>query len=248
MLTSPRSSSGSPPTIFIGNEPSARCIVGTQSSACSAASTSPPTSSAIARLDVVPDVGVLADASTGSRRTAPASRAIEAAVSATCAGGEDALDVRAAGEAVDARRPSVFGLAEVEHHALADQRVEDLAGVLERLGLLHDLPDQEPVVRLGERVVVVVDADRALDPPVRRVQAVGVVLALEDHRVAGRAVVEPAGLGDLVDQLVVGVDPDVPALGVVVVVGELPVDDLGQPARHRDRPACRRGAAPGPAP
>ena len=88
---------------------------------------------------------------------------------------------------------------------------------------------------LAKRVVVVGDADRALDPPVRRVQAVGVVLALEDHRVARRAVVEPAGLGDLVDQLVVGVDPDVAALGVVVVVGELPVDDLGQPARHRDR-------------
>ena len=30
MLTSPRSSSTSPATIFIGHEPSARCIVGTQ--------------------------------------------------------------------------------------------------------------------------------------------------------------------------------------------------------------------------
>ena len=97
-------------------------------------------------------------------------------------------------------------------------------GELQRLRLLHDVPDQQPVVRLHERVVVVADADRALDPPVRRVQAVGVVLAVELQ----------AGVGQLADQLLVGVDPDVAARGVVVVVGELPADHLGQPARHRD--------------
>ena len=97
---------------------------------------------------------------------------------------------------------------------------------LERPGLLHDLPDQQPVVGPGQRVVVVGDADRALDPPVRRVQPVGVALALAASE---------AGLGDLVDQLLVGVDPDVAALDVVVVLGQLPVDDLGEPSRHRDR-------------
>ena len=39
MLTSPRASSTTPPTIFIGQEPSARCIVGIQAKARSAAST-----------------------------------------------------------------------------------------------------------------------------------------------------------------------------------------------------------------
>ena len=112
------------------------------------------------------------------------------------------------------------------------------------LRVLHDLPDQELVVGLGERVLVVGDADRALDPPVRRVEAVGVVLAGEDHRVAGGAVVGAAGLGDLVDELLGGVDADVAALGVVVVVGELPVDDLGQPARHRDRQGAARAQHP----
>ena len=48
MLTSPRSSSAAPLTIFIGHEPSARWMVGTQAYACSAASTWPPTSIAIA--------------------------------------------------------------------------------------------------------------------------------------------------------------------------------------------------------
>src|ERR1700755_2506862 len=44
---------------------------------------------------------------------------------------------RAAGEGQDFVGCSCcFRLAEVEDHALADQRVEDLAGVLERLGLL----------------------------------------------------------------------------------------------------------------
>ena len=48
MLTSPRSSSGWPLTIFIGNEPSARWIVGIHAYARSAAVTWPPTSIAIA--------------------------------------------------------------------------------------------------------------------------------------------------------------------------------------------------------
>ena len=100
------------------------------------------------------------------------------------------------------------------------------------------------MVRPGERVVVVGDADRALDPPVGRVQAVGVGPAGEDHRVTGRAVVGATRLGDLVDELLGGVDPDVAALGVVVVVGQLPVDDLRQPARHRDRERAARAQHP----
>ena len=42
-------------------------------------------------------------------------------------------------------------------------------------GWLHHVPDQQPVVGAHQRVVGVVDADGALEPPVRRVQAVRVV-------------------------------------------------------------------------
>src|SRR5919107_1514513 len=72
--------------------------------------------------------------------------AIAAAVSATCSGARmpSTYGIRASPSAICRARS---GLAEVEHHALADQRVEDPAGQPQRLRLLHDLPDQEPVVR-----------------------------------------------------------------------------------------------------
>src|SRR5436190_4142360 len=104
--------------------------------------------------------------------------------------------------------PGSRGLSEVEHHAVADDRIQGLLGATGQGApalRLHDVPDEDLVVRLHERVLVVVDTDRALQPPVRRVEAVGVVLALEDHRVAVGAVVGAAALGDLVDQLVIRV-------------------------------------------
>src|SRR4051812_40060632 len=75
--------------------------------------------------------------------------AMDAAVSATCAALR--MPSRYGSRAVGS---VIGGLAEVQHHALADQRVEHPAGQPERLGLLHDLPDQQFVVRLRERVVV----------------------------------------------------------------------------------------------
>src|SRR3546814_6786828 len=66
--------------------------------------------------------------------------------------------------------------------SLADDRVEHRPGPLQDLGLLHDLPHQQLVIGPHQQVLVVVDADRALDPPVRGVQSVRMVLPVEDHR------------------------------------------------------------------
>src|SRR5690606_12283601 len=73
------------------------------------------------------------------------------------------------------RRTGVSRLLEVEDDTLPDDGIEDLLGCAGDPRGLHEIPDQQPVVRLRQRIVVVVDADSALEPPVRRVQRVGVV-------------------------------------------------------------------------
>src|SRR5690606_26519732 len=184
MLVSAPSSAIAPSTNLIGQVPSGRWVVRHHSYARSAASTSPATSSAIAASTwfqtstLSPTVQGIAPSASCIPTIVAAVRATSSAVRTPSRKGICGLTGR-----------SGPGLAEVEHHALADERVEQLAGDLQRLGLLHDLPHQELVVGPCQRVSVVGDAHRALDPPVRRVQAVGVVLALEDHRVAGLTVV-----------------------------------------------------------
>src|SRR6478609_2709148 len=165
MLTSPRWSSTSPPTIFIGHEPSARCSVGTHAYARSAAATCPPASSAIAASTWF-QMSVCSPIVQGTAPDGSCIAAIEAAVSATCSAVRmpSTYGIRASGSAIDS---AGVRLPEVEHHALADHRVEDPAGQPQRPGLLHDLPDQQPVVGLRERMVVVAHPDGALDPPVR---------------------------------------------------------------------------------
>src|SRR4051794_7785059 len=66
-------------------------------------------------------------------------------------------------------------LGGVHDEALADQRVEGVLDEAHGARRVGDVPRQEAMVGAGEDVLVVVDADRALDPPVRRVQGVGVV-------------------------------------------------------------------------
>jgi hypothetical protein len=75
---------------------------------------------------VVPDVDVLAGR---PRDRAPRllHRRDRRRAVADLGSGQHPVDVRALGEVVT-RLPSASGLAEVEHQALADQRVEDLAG------------------------------------------------------------------------------------------------------------------------
>ena len=67
--------------------------------------------------------------------------------------------------------------------------------------------------------------DSAFQPPERRVQGVRMMRCSKTH----------AACDDLVQQFVGAVDPDVPALVGVVLVGQQPADLLRQPARHRDR-------------
>src|SRR5438270_12018425 len=76
-------------------------------------------------------------------------------------------------------------LGGVHDEALADQGIEGPLDEAHGAGGLGDVPRQEAVVEPGEKGLVVVDTHRALQPPVRRVQGVGVVGARELE--AGRA-------------------------------------------------------------
>src|SRR5215469_5655700 len=78
----------------------------------------------------------------------------------------------------DGMGPGAAGsrLGRVDDEALADQRVQGPVSELRGGGLAHDVPDQQPVVGAGKRVLVVVHADCALQPPVGRVQCVRVVM------------------------------------------------------------------------
>ena len=63
----------------------------------------------------------------------------------------------------------------VEHEALAEHGREHPLGDPVERGRADDVPLEEAAVAAHQRMVVVVDADGALQPPVRRVQGVGVV-------------------------------------------------------------------------
>src|SRR5947209_100916 len=67
------------------------------------------------------------------------------------------------------------GLGGVHDEALADHGVERVLDETDGARRVGDVPRQEAMVEPGQRVLIVVDADRALQPPVRRVQGVGVV-------------------------------------------------------------------------
>src|SRR5215472_2250441 len=72
---------------------------------------------------------------------------------------------------------SIALLLRVENEALADERIEGGLRQPGQRGTAHDVPDKQLVVAAYGRVLVVVDADRAFQPPVGRVQAVRVVAA-----------------------------------------------------------------------
>ena len=91
--------------------------------------------------------------------------------------------------------------------------------------LPHDLPHEEVVVLADRPRVGVVDTDRTLQPPVRRVQRVRVVRAA--HREAGAL--------ELRLEVALAVDADVAAGRVVVVPVERPADPLGEAGRHGHR-------------
>jgi hypothetical protein len=68
-------------------------------------------------------------------------------------------------------------MATVEHHALAEHGIESALGYAGGAWAAGELPDQEAVIQAWQRVALVTGPDGALDPPVRRVQGVGVVAA-----------------------------------------------------------------------
>ena len=212
MLVSPLASSTTPAVIFRGHDPSCRWVRAYPVPGPDRRVVLAGDQQRHRRLDVVPDVDV------------PAHGPRHGAVGLLHRGDRGAGTARSRPEPGGQDRIGARRLVEVDHQALAEDRVEHLLGPARGARALHDVPDQDPVVGLRQGVVVVVHADRALDPPVRRVQGVGVVLAVVD---------QPRALG-LGDQLRVGVDADVAAGGVVVVAGELPADGLGEPSRHRE--------------
>src|SRR5215831_20060207 len=144
-------------------------------------------------------------------RTLQAARA--AASSGVPAAGVPVAGVPVAGVPVAgaARRD---GLARVEHQALADERVQRTFRHPGRGRALHDVPHQQPVVGARQRVIVVAHPDRALEPPVGRVQTVRVVVAAYRQP-------RPPELGL---QLGPGVDADVAAGDVVIVIRQPPAD------------------------
>src|SRR5260221_11087329 len=87
----------------------------------------------------------------------------------------------------------------------------------------------------SQRMIIVAHADGALNPPVRRVQAMGMVLP-------GDRQARPRELGD---ELAPREDPDVAAPVVVVLIRELPADPLRQPGGHPPRGNSPRSTDPG---
>src|SRR5215469_14490628 len=118
----------------------------------------------------------------------------------------------------------------VDHEALAHQRVETALDQPDQPGPAHDVPDQEAVILTHWPGSVVVRADETAQPPVGRVQSVGVLGAgnLQPRR-------RKPGL-----QVVTPIDPNVAAGPFVVAVRERPAHALREPARH----AHREGSAP----
>ena len=123
----------------------------------------------------------------------------------------------------------------VHHQALPDQRVQRLLGEPGHGRPAHDVPDQHPVIRAGQPVLVVVHADRALEPPVRRVQPVRVVVPERGQ----------PGPGQFGLQFDPRVDAHMPPGDLVILSGQRPADAFGQEARHRDRGQAARPQHPG---
>src|SRR6266516_4814115 len=126
------------------------------------------------------------------------------------------------------------GFAGVEHQALADERVQRPFRQPGGDRALHDVPDQQPVVGARQRMIVVAHPHSAFEPPVWRVQAMRVVVAA--HREP-----RPPELGL---EFGPGVDADVAAGDVVVVIRQPPADPFRQPGGHGHRQQPARAQYP----
>ncbi len=126
-------------------------------------------------------------------------------------------------------------LGGIDDEALADERVEGGLGHLGEGGLAHDVPDQQPVVGPHGEMVVVVHPDRALQPPVGRVQPVRVVAARGGQ----------ARRGQLRGQLGPGEDPHMSPGDLVVLTRQGPADPLREPGWHGHRDGATGAHDPG---
>src|SRR4051812_23789932 len=154
--------------------------------------------------------GIKPDGSCASAIDAPeATRSF--AVSTPGSSGADMCDLR---------------LVQIDHETLSNQRVQRSVRGARRGWLCGDVPDEHAVIQTGQDVVAL-NTDRALQPPVRRVQPVCVV------RTVG---VEP-NARQLRGELTALVDAHVPAGVLVVLVRQGPADTLRKPTRHGDSSA-----------
>src|SRR4051812_32754107 len=205
MLESPLGSSTTPPTTLIGHEPSARCVARAQAHARSTASSRPATRRAIAASTWF-QTSVWPPTVHGTAPSGSCTEAIAVPDAATPA------HVRSSGPMDDLTR--VRGLVQVDHEALAEHRVQRPLRPPGDPRPLDDVPDQEAMVGARQRMIVVADTHGALDPPVRRVERVGMAAP----------VVHEACALSLGHQLRIGVDADVSARDVVVLPRQLPAD------------------------
>ena len=160
-----------------------------------------------------------------SGRVTAAERTCSVVMRRPLAVGRSAVPLRRRRRSGAGRHPFLLvqRLAKVQNEALADERRQHPVGQPGGARTLHDVPHQQAVVGGDQRVGVVVRADQAAQPPVGRVQAVGVVARRRGPVPSSARRRRQAGAT---------VDPHVAPGLVVVGVGEQPVDHLGTAAGH----------------
>src|SRR5699024_8095907 len=77
---------------------------------------------------------------------------------------------------ISGRGNRVLRFTEVERHALTDPAIEDAFRRARQPWLTQHVPHEQLVIRLGQWVVFTIGSDSTLQPPVRRVQRVCVLL------------------------------------------------------------------------
>src|SRR5699024_4500703 len=122
-------------------------------------------------------------------------------------------------------RSGLHGLTQVEHDGLPHHRIEQLLRGAGDPRTLHEVPDQELVVRLRQRVVVDLVANRATAPSVRGVKRMGEYDAGDRQARGAQLVVQILGRVDTTEAARVG----------VVVVRQLTAQLLGPFPGHRHR-------------
>jgi len=107
---------------------------------------------------------------------------------------------------------------QIHHKALAHDRIEQPVQKAYCPGMLHDIPYQKTVIEVYETGIFTFRTDKALQPPIRGMEAVG-------------RMVPPwfqAFCFQKIHQRFLFIDTDMTIFGVVVTFGKCPADSLGQ--------------------